>query len=69
MQTGNDAIKKLDAYIQNRTTSHWPYNVHVGGKRIDDKKINNIENLTERHKKYIGLKIEKTRKDWNCNVA
>jgi hypothetical protein len=36
-------------------TSHWPYQVRIGGKCFDDEKINKIEDLTARHKKCLGI--------------
>jgi len=40
-QSERDAELKRQAYIDNKTTSHWPYGVNVGSKPIDDgKKMN-----------------------------
>ena len=55
LQTRHDAAIKRDAYIQNRCTAHWPYSVRMFGRRDDDLKFNNLKNLTDRHKKYIGI--------------
>jgi hypothetical protein len=55
-QTEKDTIKKKNAYIDNRCTTHWPYNVVVNHKVFNDKKINKLEDLTERNKKCLGFK-------------
>lgn len=55
-QSEADKQKKKEAYINNSCTSHWPFMVTVFRKNYNDKKINNIEDLTERQKKCIGIK-------------
>lgn len=55
-QSKEDARLKRDAYIHNCTTSHWPYGVNVFGNNY--RRINRLENLTERHKQLLGLNIE-----------
>ena len=55
LQSEEDSELKKNAYIQNQVTAHWPYSVHVFCKRSDDKTTNSLNNLTERHKKLIGI--------------
>ena len=54
-QSERDAELKRQAYIDNKTTSHWPYGVNVGSKPIDDGRKNSLANLSERHKRLIGI--------------
>jgi len=54
-QNERDAELKRQAYIDNKTTSHWPYGVNVGSKPIDDGRKNSLDNLSERHKRLIGI--------------
>jgi ectoine hydroxylase-related dioxygenase (phytanoyl-CoA dioxygenase family) len=53
LQTNEDTKLKRMAYVNNRNTSHWPYNVNVFAKTSDDTKINDFKSLSQRHKKYI----------------
>lgn len=55
LQTQHDTELKRSAYLNNRTTSHWPYNVNVCFKSPNDHKKNDLNNLTERHRKYLGI--------------
>lgn len=54
-QTREDAKLKRMAYVENRCTAHWPYSVSVFEKSKDDKTINDLRYLTQRHKKYLGI--------------
>lgn len=54
LQTAENARIKREAYEQNRTTNHWPYGeLKLCLKR--DTRYNDLANLTERHKKYLGI--------------
>ena len=53
LQSQQDTIKKKNAYINNRTTTHWPYNVKVNYKM--GTKTNKLEDLSERNKKCLGF--------------
>lgn len=55
MQSQKDRELLKMAYMQNRCTAHWPYNVHVFNRAYDDTKYNNLRNLSERHKQYLGF--------------
>jgi hypothetical protein len=53
LQSSEDAEMKKMAYVDNRCTAHWPYDVNVFPKRRDDNKTNDFEKLSQRHKKFI----------------
>ena len=55
LQTADDTKLKKKAYLNNRCTSHWPYQVVMFQKISNDKKVNKLEDLTERHKKCLGF--------------
>lgn len=55
LQSQMDSELKKNAYIQNRLTAHWPYDVNVFSKKKDDETENSLSNLTERHNKFIGI--------------
>lgn len=54
-QTKEDAKLKRHAYMNNQCTSHWPYGVRLMNKTGDDLTQNDLQNLTERHRKYLGI--------------
>ena len=55
LQSEEDTRKKKEAYVYNMCTSHWPFNVRLFSKRIDDSRMNRLKDLTERHKKCLGF--------------
>jgi len=55
MQSQRDRELLKKAYIQNRCTAHWPYNVNVFNRAYDDTKYNSLRDLSERHKHYLGF--------------
>jgi hypothetical protein len=55
MQSKKDRDLLKKAYIENRCTAHWPYNVNVFNRAYDDTKYNSLSDLSERHKHYLGL--------------
>ena len=55
LQTEQDRQLIELAYVQNRLTAHWPYGVRLFNRRQDDLIFNNVDDLTERHRKYLGI--------------
>ena len=55
LQTDQDKNLLKIAYIQNRLTAHWPYSVRLFNRRQDDLMFNKLDDLTERHRKYLGI--------------
>ena len=55
LQTDEDTKLKRLAYTDNRCTAHWPYGVRLFNKPSDDTVFNDLNNLTERHKRYLGI--------------
>lgn len=55
LQTEEDSKLKRMAYIQNRCTAHWPYGVRVFPKYKGDNAMNDMRQLTPRHRKYLGI--------------
>ena len=53
LQTEKDTLIKRKCYENNEMTTHWPYGVQSLGKT--DYFTNDLSNLTDRHKKFIGI--------------
>lgn len=55
-QTAENRKTLRKAYIQNRSTNHWPYGeIILNSKPEDDTTENDLRSLSLKHKKYLGF--------------